>query len=170
MRVVGDVIYVGMTTPAGVHDLAGSQDGTSILPFSIASCRPRGTGRKLLAHVIRQTEAAACAGVAVGTTGAGGFLGFRRSVQRFEEIGMVLDLGRGFGKRLGWDVGRPGWDGVLGFVPQAVRREGVMGGRRRVVGREIRPVATQRTGEGQDLGAEDGGGTMHLAEVGEREL
>lgn len=95
MGVVRIVIYFGVATSARMNHLPRSQDRTTVIPLPVARCRPGRSGRELFAHIIRQTQAAAGASVAVGkTTAARGFLGVRGILMAFEEVGMIFDLRR----------------------------------------------------------------------------
>lgn len=115
VRLVRAVIYVGMAASARMDHLPRAQDRATILALSVARGRARSAGRELSVHIIRQTQAAARAGVPVGTADARGFLDIGGCLLTFEEVGMVFY----FRRRLLWAfVGSsPARDGV-GFARQ----------------------------------------------------
>lgn len=166
MRVVCAVVIIAMITAAGVNQFSGPQHGAGIIALAVTVGGSRGACRKLFAHTLRQGEATAGASIAVGASDTVCLLGFRSTRLRLEEIRMILDLGR-FGTPIGGLLrGRRGTE----FFAQAMGGDGVVRSRRGIIGGDVGMFGVAlRTGEREDLGADDRGRAMYLAKMRQRE-
>ena len=174
MRIARGVVDVRVMVGAtGVDDLAGAQDGTAVPPLAIPLGGARGPRRQLLAHILRQGQATAGAGIAVGAaegTRSGGIV--QRVGLGSDEVGVVFDFGAGMAQ-VGGTVGGSCGGRILRMreVRWTVEGGRIMGRGRRIIGGEIGFVGVALgAGEREDLRADDRGGTMDLAEMRQRKL
>lgn len=165
LGIMGAIITVAMIIPARVNDLAGAQDGAASILVAIASRRAWGTGRQLLAYIVRKGQTATGARITTIATRRGtdatGAVRFRRGGAGFQKVRVVFDLG---GRRF-----------ARGFFVRVVMKRGFCFVRRRrsIIGggREIEFIGIAlRAGERDHLGADNRGRAMHLAEMRQRKL
>lgn len=169
VRFVGTIVIIDMVISTRIDYLAGSQHRTAaILALAVALGGTWSARGQLLAHIVGQGQTATGASIAacIGTRAdAIGPVRLSGSRVALEKVWMIFDLGGG---------------GFVGGSFLVLLTFGLGGGWRRIVivggGGIIGKGGfkfirmTLRTGEGKDLGADDGGRAVDLAEMRQGEL